>query len=206
MRLFVAIDLDDEAKRAIVEEQHRLASSLEREGFSRSGRSPKGFALQTASPKWVQPDHMHLTLVFLGEVPEARAPSVVDTFARPLVGRSFSLALGGIGVFPPHGAPKVVWMGLPEGADELRPLHRQVASRIEDLGIPLESGPFRPHLTLGRWRNSRPSYRRKILAGQSERVIARVPVDGVTLYMSRLSSAGSTYTVLARATLSPARC
>ena len=63
------------------------------------------------------------------------------------------------------------------------------------------SRPFSPHLTLGRWRESRSADRRRALASTTPEAIARVDVTGATLYQSRLSSTGPTYTALAHATL-----
>jgi 2'-5' RNA ligase len=188
MRLFVAIDLDDAARAAIADEQKRLKAAI---GETRS------------TLKWVRTDHMHLTLVFLGEVPETSARAVVDTIGAPVAQAPFDLALSGIGVFPPRGAPNVLWIGAAAGAGDSIELQRQIADRVRPLGIALESRPFHPHLTLARWKGSRPADRERARAGGSDRVVATVHVDHATLYQSRLSSTGPTYTALARATLSP---
>ena len=78
MRLFIAIDLDEAARSAVAAEQRRLAAAL-RGG---SGRS---------SIKWVQADHMHLTLVFLGEIEEARAQPIIEDVAVDLPHPPFGL-------------------------------------------------------------------------------------------------------------------
>jgi 2'-5' RNA ligase len=188
MRLFVAVDLDATARSAIAAEQKRVAEAL---GDARS------------SVKWVKPDHMHLTLVFLGEVPDATAPAVVEAINRPVAGRPFAIVFQELGVFPSHGGPRALWIGVADGAGDLTELQRTLAQRVADLGIALESRPFHPHLTLGRWRQSRPSDRRRVLAAARPGAIARVAVSGATLYHSRISSAGPTYTALARANLTP---
>ena len=72
---------------------------------------------------------------------------------------------------------------------------------LEDAGMPREGRPFSAHLTLARWRDSRPSDRRRAAALDRPMVIARSIVDHATLYRSQLSSDGPTYTALARATL-----
>jgi 2'-5' RNA ligase len=130
-------------------------------------------------------------------------PAVVGSIAEPVSLAPFDVAFGGIGVFPPRGAPNVLWVGVASGAREAADLQHQIVERVRPLGIPLESRPFHPHLTLARWRTSRPSDRRRVVDGEGEkRTIARVHVDHASLYHSRLSPAGSTYTVLARANLS----
>jgi len=187
MRLFVAVDLDAAARTAIAATQKRVAASL---------------ADSTARVTWVKADHIHLTLLFLGEVEEARVPPLVEAIGRDVDAAPFEIALENVGVFPPRGAPRVVWVGV-AGADEpLQALHAVLAARVAAHGIALESRPFRPHLTIGRFKTSRASDRRRVMAVAKPGCIARLTVGGATLYHSRLSSAGPTYTPLARATLS----
>src|SRR5262245_44008691 len=188
MRLFVAVDLDDEARAAIAAEQRRVGAAM---GDARS------------SVKWVKSAQMHLTLVFLGEVSEAHAPTVVEAIARPVHAAPFAITFQGLGVFPNHGGPRAVWIGGTHGEAELVALQSEISQRTADVGVAFESRPLHPQLTLGRWRESRPSDRRRALAAGRSEVVARVAVDGATLYHSRISSAGPTYTALARATLSP---
>jgi RNA 2',3'-cyclic 3'-phosphodiesterase len=187
VRLFIAVELDEAAKNAIAREQKRIAPAM------RESRS---------TLKWVKRDQMHLTLVFLGEVAEERASIVVEAVERPLAQRPFELAFGGLGTFPSQGAPRVLWLAILDGAKALVELQREMADRAAGCGIALESRPFSPHLTLGRWRESRPSDRRAALGSPGPSVVARVHVEAATLFHSRLSSSGSTHTPLARATLS----
>src|SRR5437762_14047960 len=105
MRLFVAIDLDDDARRAIAGEQKRLTRAL-----SESGGHP---------PKWVQPTLLHLTLAFLGEVPAERVAALTALMSEDLDVEPFTAVCAGFGVFPPRGAPQVLWLGVTSGAREL---------------------------------------------------------------------------------------
>ena len=187
VRLFVAVELDRAAKAAIAEEQRRIAASL------RDARS---------SLKWVKPDQMHLTLVFLGEVPEEQASKLVDAVGRPVSLPPFEIAFAGLGMFPPHGAPHVLWIGATDAARNLADLQQEMASRAAACGVALESRPFHPHLTLGRWSRSRASDRRIADGSSSAAVIARVDVREATLFHSRLGPSGSTHIALTRATLS----
>jgi len=104
-------------------------------------------------------------------------------------------------VFPPRGAPRVLWVGVVAGVLPLSELQRELAQRIAALGIALEDRPFHPHLTLARWRESRSSDRERALTAAPRGVIARACVGGATLYQSRLSASGPSYTALARANL-----
>ena len=142
MRLFVAVDLPEETKRLIVAEQKRIVAPLVRSGDSL---------------KLVAPEQMHLTLLFLGEVQEARVPAAIEVMNTAVDMPAFDTAFGGAGVFPPRGAPRVLWMGVTAGAAPLTGLQREIAERILKLGIAFDDRPFQPHLTLGRWRESRGS-------------------------------------------------
>jgi 2'-5' RNA ligase len=187
VRLFIALDLDDKARAAMAAAQKRLAA-----GIGDASRS---------SLKWIPPDRLHLTLVFLGEVDDARAPVVIDAAGADLAQAPFDVAYVGVGVFPARGAPKVLWVGVGAGAREVIDLQQALAARVSAAGDRIESRPFSPHLTLARWRESRGADRARALTAAPEGTIARVRVDHATLYHSRISSAGPTYTPLARANL-----
>jgi 2'-5' RNA ligase len=95
-----------------------------------------------------------------------------------------------------------LWIGIRDGESELRELQRVVAERVARAGVALEERPFSPHLTLGRWKESRSSDRSRLADAFHARAIAHARVDRATLFESRISSKGPTYTELARATLS----
>ncbi len=169
--------------------QQRLAAAL--------GRSEGSLRL-------VKPDQIHLTLLFLGQVPETRVPELVEAMNAELRLPAFEVAFGGAGVFPPRGAPRVLWIGVTAGAASLVSLQRAIAGRIGRLGIAFDDRPFHPHLTIGRWREARSSIRVKFPAAAQRVEVARVHVDGATLYRSHLSPAGAAYRALAHATLTQA--
>jgi RNA 2',3'-cyclic 3'-phosphodiesterase len=186
MRLFIAVDLDDVAREAIAAEQKRLIAAIGGRGGLRV----------------VKPDQMHLTLVFLGHVDDARVPEITSAAGESIGRAPFDLVFAGVGVFPPRGRPNVLWLGVADGAREAIAVQHEMASRVQRFGVELEQRPFHPHLTLARWRDSRPADRTRALDAATTRTIARIHVDHVTLYQSKLSPAGSTYSVVARATLS----
>ena|SRR5438876_7884776 len=187
MRLFVAIDLDDAAREAIADEQKRLQREL--------GRNDR-------SLRWVRTEQMHLTLVFIGSADDARAAVIIETMASDIPAAPFTIVFARLGVFPPHGAPSVLWLGVSGGAREAVDVQRMVAERFERGGVARERRPYHPHLTLARWRTSKASDRQKVAAADRDEEIARVSAAFVTLYRSQLSSAGPSYTALARARLS----
>src|SRR5947208_12205985 len=144
MRLFIAVDLSDEARQAVGAEQKRIAAALNRAG---------------SSLRVIPPERMHLTLVFLGEVEEARVPALCEASARDVDAAPFDIGFRELGAFPPRGAPRVLWIGVNRGSNELIGLQRTMSARVAALHVPLEDRSFSPHLTLGRWRESRSSVR-----------------------------------------------
>ena len=158
-------------------------------------------ALDAASLRWVKPEHLHLTLVFIGEVADDHAARIVVAMQSAIPQQPFRFELGGFGVFPSHGAPRALWLGVRTGAEAIVGLQQTIAARCQALDVPREARPYSPHLTLARWRNGRRSDRPRDLGGNSD-VVAVVDVHAVTLFQSRLSSQGPTYTVLAHSPLS----
>ncbi|HWW86220.1 MAG TPA: RNA 2',3'-cyclic phosphodiesterase [Vicinamibacterales bacterium] len=212
MRLFVAIEIEDEAKRAIVKEQQRLAQAISSSGL-----------------RWTKPDQMHLTLVFLGEIPEQQLESIVGALKRVEDDRPtppFDVTFGGAGLFPPRGAPRVLWLGVLESVQTVSALQELVARRLIEIreappgsGPPaavIKDRPFHPHVTLARWSKSHPRsmpdrrratevIRASAGAGSNDvPTIARTRVDSITLFRSTSSppaGAGPMYTPLERVRL-----
>lgn len=184
-RLFTAIEIDSEARQRIAAQQQRLQDDL-----------------REASLRWVRPEHLHLTLTFIGEVTDDLAAAIVKVMHRDIPRRPFQIELAGFGVFPSRGAPRALWLGVQRGADEVVALQQILAGRLHELGTPLEPRPFSPHLTLARWRGrgGRASERPRHLGVSHERV-AIVDVGAAGLVQSRLSSDGPAYTVLAESRL-----
>jgi 2'-5' RNA ligase len=189
MRLFVAIELDDAARQAILVEQNRL-----KHAFEDSGRS---------SLRWVKPEHIHLTLVFLGEVRPEDGDKVIQVMSEAIQHDRFAIAFGGLGIFPPRGLPRVLWLGLQHGIREIVAVQQQVVERLGRVDVVDQERDrtFRPHLTLARWRTSTGADRRTVLGLNKPEGIAQLAVTHVALVQSRLSSAGPSYTALCRTKL-----
>jgi 2'-5' RNA ligase len=186
LRLFTAIELTDTARVAIAGEQKRVVETLRGDG----GRL-----------RLVKPEQMHLTLVFIGEVDEARGAAIAKLMAGDIPAAPFRIGFGGIGAFPARGAPRALYLDVLEGRPAAIDLHAQVADRLAEADVALDQRPFHPHLTLGRWRESRPSDRPKASIFQGRAEVAVVDVVRVALLQSRLSSSGPAYTRLADARL-----
>ncbi|HEY3415747.1 MAG TPA: RNA 2',3'-cyclic phosphodiesterase [Armatimonadota bacterium] len=154
---------------------------------------------------WVRPTGMHLTLKFLGNVPEERLPTVADILTAVAQRHTpFNLTLAGTGGFPNLRRPRVLWVGVTEGAAELAELAREVDDELAALGFPREARPFSPHLTLGRVKApERLEELRRQVEAQGAEQFGTMRVEGLTFYRSDLSPQGARYTVLRMAPFTP---
>ena len=191
MRLFAAVDLDPSVRSAARSVAERLGRVLAGPG-----------ARRRSGVSWVREENLHLTMRFLGEVDDGRAAELVERFGEPCETATFSIELCGIGIFPPSGPPRVVWIGVTNGADRLAVLDAEVERRMAAAGFGRDDRPFRAHLTIGRVKDALgPSGGRQMLA-EPVGSLGTSRVTHVVLYESRLSARGPTYVALARAPLS----
>jgi RNA 2',3'-cyclic 3'-phosphodiesterase len=146
--------------------------------------------------RWEQRDRYHLTLQFLGPLPQL-APVIGGLAAAVGDRAAFPFRLGGAGAFPKPGRARVVWIGAASGGEALVGLAGAVSGALGPLGFEAERGPFRPHLTVARLRV--PGNVAPVLAALGSEAVGPVfTVGEVVLYESRLSSQGPTYSALER--------
>jgi 2'-5' RNA ligase len=145
--------------------------------------------------RWVDPEAVHLTLKFLGELPPEALPKLLARAASRLSREQpFTVGLAGAGAFPHARAASVLWIGVSEGASSLARLARKLDAAGRGIGAPRERRPFRAHLTVGRLHEPRPVPVERLAGPES----AGFRVEEVVLYESRLSSSGASYAPLAR--------
>lgn len=101
--------------------------------------------------RWARPDHWHLTLAFLGDVPDDQADRLIEHL-EPIAQQTppFDLTLGGAGAFPHPGAARALWLGAQAGSTELEALARRCRTAAARAAIHVEGGRFHPHLTVAR--------------------------------------------------------
>lgn len=131
----------------------------------------------------VEPDQMHLTLHFIGEVEQTladRMAAVLQTVAVP----AFSVVVEGVGEFPSTDGATTLWAGIRENAG-LRQLHSAIGQALEHVGFQPEARPYTPHLTLARCASPVP---REVVSGfltQHQDVsLTRVPITHFSLWSS----------------------
>jgi 2'-5' RNA ligase len=107
-----------------------------------------------ADLKAVEPENIHITLRFLGNV---RLETVEKVFAEMQKTQfvAFDVKINGLGAFPTPKYPRVVWAGMTQGADQLRGIFSQLEPRLQGLGFTPDPKGFSPHLTIARVRSGR---------------------------------------------------
>lgn len=185
MRTFVAVDLSPGIK-------------IRLEALIRDVRKNSG------GVKWVGPGAMHLTLKFLGDIPEDSA-GTVKALLEKLAGsrRPFPLRLKGTGTFPAGGgmSARVLWAGVEE-VPELMELQAALEAECGNAGFLREERAFHPHLTLGRVKSSdglEPALRG--LERYKDADLGEMTVAAITFFQSVLSPSGPVYKVLSEAVL-----
>jgi 2'-5' RNA ligase len=175
MRCFIAIDINEKVKTAILELQ----------------RIFKGC---NADIRWIKPENIHLTLKFLGNVEE----DMLDKIRTKLEDiclryKGFGLEAKGIGLFPDKRRPRVIWVDV-NGNGNLRGLQSDIEGAMATMGFKKEERAFTPHLTIGRFRS-----RTGIDALYDKMQLYRdesfgvIDVRSVLLMESRLRPAGAEY-------------
>lgn len=154
-----------------------------------------------ADVRWVESEDMHLTLKFLGEVDVLEIPRVCNAVTECVADLSpFELEVVGAGAFPDAERPRTVWLGVGEGTEAMVALHDRLELALAKLGFREEGRRFRPHVTLGRVRDSVPgSEFAQTLAELAEVSCGQMLVGEVTIFSSELSRHASRYEVLDRA-------
>lgn len=153
---------------------------------------------------WVKPETMHLTLKFLGDIPASKVESILKALQKAAEGiESFSLKIEGLGVFPGLKNPRVIWIGISEGAEPLQRLQARVEEELVRIDFPKEKKKFNAHLTLGRVRIPAEAHSLgALLASVASPVAGQSSVRDIRLMKSDLHPSGAIHTELGRILLS----
>ena len=164
----------------------------------------KALALSGAEVKWVEPQNLHLTLLFLGEVQDRELPAVCRAVAEGVKGEPpFALTVSGLGAFPNARRPKTLWTGVTDGSAELVRVHGLIEQKLLDLGgYRQEERTYTPHLTLGRVKDEEAGNQlAAALPKHKDWAGGQTLVDEVVVFSSELRRDGPVYTPLARGEL-----
>ena len=190
MRAFVAIDLPENIRAALSAKQTELRDSLARLNRAQSKTDTE--------IRWTKPEGIHLTLKFLGEIPQATVSKVVESLSTISAFESFRVEVKGFGFFPGASRPQVLWAGV-EAPPALAQLARDIEEAMEKIGFAPEKRNYSPHLTLARFKIPRPRPEfRSLVEAQSQISMGRFEAAEFFLFESKLSAGGSKYGKVAR--------
>ena len=169
-RLFVAIDLPDSTR--------QLLADLDPD---------------IRGVRWTEPDQMHLTLGFFGDVREDIELKLQEKLSAMGFG-AFFLPVTGVGSFSSRGAPKIISIGVGKAHPHLFQIHKRVQEAALAVGLEPELRPWHPHVTLARCRDVSAQALRKFLQSNAEFDAGMIRVDAFYLYSSKLTPAGPIHT------------
>jgi 2'-5' RNA ligase len=181
-RVFCAIELPQTARRLVLAHIARLKEKVPH-----------------AKASWARDANLHLTLKFLGEIPTtsvtdfSTAMSLAVTEVQP-----FSIRFEQTGIFPTHGQPRVLWIGINDQSSKLAELHARIEEESARAGFAKETRPFHPHLTIARLRHADNARALTVAHKQMEFEPVEIAVAELLVIRSELSSEGSKYTVVSR--------
>ena len=178
IRTFIAVDLPQQIKMDI----DKMIAGLRHE-------SP--------GIRWVKAANLHLTLRFLGDIPEQSVAGLAESLKENLGGFGpFELALAGMGGFPNLRKPRVIWIGTGDGTDRLIELAAKVENGCEESGFGKGDKKFSSHLTVGRIKfpDGLESVLNKVEKSTFES--PKFTVSQIIVVESDLSPAGPKYTKL----------
>ena len=179
LRAFVAVAISDEIRRGIA----RLQDDLKKVG---------------AKVGWIAPANIHLTLVFLGNIFQAKVGelgSALDAIAREF--EPFRMEVAGAGWFGSAASPRVLWVGIAEPNQPLAALQGRVGEAVQSLDIPVEDRAFKPHLTLGRVRSKHRAVElTSVLGSAKNTAYGSVEIRRLLLMQSHLEHQGVRYSIL----------
>ena len=188
MRLFTAIELPEPVRRHLAHVQAQLKRLAE-----------QGDPPQFPAISWTKESNLHVTMKFLGDVPDERLPGITDALAGVKNGASpLRLHAAALDAFPTHNSIRVLHARVDGDVEPLAALHHAIEAQCEPLGCPKENRRFRAHVTMGRPRVP--------LRGAwellQEATAGRWPgpafeASEISLVQSRLNPAGAVYTTLA---------
>src|SRR5260370_27007504 len=140
IRTFIAVDVDKNIRDRMVALQQTL---------TRSG----------TEVNWTEPENMHVTLLFLGEVDDRDVVSVcraVSACCEKVV--PFTMKVERAGCFPNPRRPRILWVGVGDGTQEVCALHDALETPLLELGCyRREERQYTPHITLGRVKSEHPT-------------------------------------------------
>lgn len=175
LRSFIAIPLPNNLQQQIAWLQQRLCQSV-------------------PELKPVKLENLHLTLHFLGEQTQDQLAKIASSMLS--IGRkkkNFNASVEGLGFFPNQRRARILWLGI-QPESELIELYDRLSEELKPLGLNLDMRPFRPHLTIGRFK--RPPRQTATLCPFLSHSCGSLTIDKMILFSSKLTTGGAVHTPL----------
>jgi 2'-5' RNA ligase len=178
VRCFLAIDIENHAAlKKIVEIQKTLRNT-------------------DAHIKFVKPENIHITMKFLGNVP-LNLINRISNKLQKVEFDTFQAKLKGLGVFPRLAYPRIVWIGITNGSDNLRRIFNQIESILGKLGFQQEMKGFSPHITIARVKSLKNKTKLiDLIKNKSEYDIGEIQINSLKLKKSELTAKGPIYSTI----------
>ena len=178
IRSFLALELPDQARQVLLRLHNELKGS-------------------TLDVRWVRPEGIHLTVVFLGRIREADVSPIIQVAGKGCSSHGpFPVSLHGLGCFPNSRSPRVLWVGVESDMERMSRFRDDLQDKLLPFGIRPEKRDFRPHLTLGRFR--KPGRRapglEELLIKHRGLTSPLCSLNELALFKSELKSGGAVYT------------
>jgi 2'-5' RNA ligase len=185
-RVFCAVEIPESVRELVLRHISRLRE-----------------AVPDAKATWSRDANLHLTLKFLGEIPQSSVPHISTAASRAVVGFApFSIRLEQTGAFPKQRQPRVLWIGINDSSGELSELQARLEDESVKVGFAKDDRPFHPHLTVARLRQPRHARALVDAHRQIKFETVSIAVSELLVIRSELSSEGSKYRVISQHALS----
>jgi 2'-5' RNA ligase len=149
-----------------------------------------------ADLKLVEPQNIHITVRFLGNITPATAEKIFEEMKK-IQFTPFTVQIKGLGAFPNPSYPRVVWAGITDGADQLKNVFSQLEPRLRGLGFTPDAKGFSPHLTIARVRSGRDKAQlAKFITENADYEFGAVNAKCFRLKKSDLTPRGPVYSTL----------
>lgn len=166
-------------------------------------RAQRAIVATGADVKAVEEENIHITLKFLGEIPEEKTAQVTS-LVKGIAFKPFTLDFRGVGVFPTPNRPSVVWAGVAGEASEMLAVFTELEKGLRALGFEPERRPFQPHVTLCRVRSGRNRAQlAEAIHAMQEEEFGPLRVEHIRLKKSVLTRSGPIYTTAAESKTLP---
>jgi len=177
LRTFISIDVEE---KELLDEIERIQGAL---------------LASNARIKPVERENIHLTIRFLGVIPMTIVNEVINIMKR-IKFAPFTMTIEHLGAFPERSTrPRVIWLGVTEGAEEVSKIHEQIERELRTIGFPKDRERFVPHITIARVKRSNPKLIRVINEMRNIKV-GSMSVKYIRLKKSILTSRGPIYETL----------